>query len=195
MRFNPTARRVYLAPALGLVLITAMSACSSGSSSTQNPQNAQGSFSAAASSVRPSAPSAPAVPPSAGTGGSSSAVSEITTNWNTFFNSSTPNSKRVQLLENGSQFSSAINAFASSPLASAVTSKVDSVTLTSATKAKVKYDLSAMGTTVASGASGTSVLQDGTWKVGDDVFCGLLSQAKNAGLTIPVPSACSSASS
>jgi hypothetical protein len=68
------------------------------------------------------------------------------------------------------------------------------VTLTSATAAKVKYDLSALGTTVASGAIGTSVLQDGTWKVGDDVFCGLLSQAKSAGLTIPVPSACSSVS-
>jgi hypothetical protein len=63
--------------------------------------------------------------------------------------------------------------------------------VTSATAAKVKYDLSALGTTVASGATGTSVLQDGTWKVGDDVFCGLLSQAKSAGLTIPVPSVCS----
>jgi hypothetical protein len=100
----------------------------------------------------------------------------------------------VQLLENGSQFSSAISAFASSPLAAAVTSKVDAVTLTSSTKATVKYNLSALGTTVANGASGSSVLQDGTWKVGDDVFCGLLTQAKSAGLTIPVPSACSSAS-
>ncbi len=126
--------------------------------------------------------------------GSSSAVAEITQNWTTFFNSSTPNSKRVQLLENGSQFSSAISAFAASPLAAAVTSKVDSVSLSSATKAKVKYDLSAMGATVASGASGTAVLQDGTWKVGDDVFCGLLTEAKSAGITIPVPSACSSAS-
>ena len=139
-----------------------------------------------------SAPSASSSP--AASGGSASAVSEITTNWNTFFNSSTPNSKRVQLLENGSQFSSAITAFAASPLAAAVTSKVDSVSLSSATKAKVKYDLSAMGTTVASGASGSAVLQDGTWKVGDDVFCGLLTEAKSAGITIPVPSACSSAS-
>jgi hypothetical protein len=134
---------------------------------------------------------APATPSS---GGSSSAVSEIKTNWNAFFNPSTPNSKRVQLLENGSQFTSAIAAFSSSPLASAVTSKVDSVTLSSATKATVKYDLSAMGTTVASGASGDSVLQNGTWKVGDKVFCGLLTQAKSAGVTVPVPSACSSAS-
>ncbi|MGH3245245.1 MAG: hypothetical protein ACRDOI_03415 [Trebonia sp.] len=67
------------------------------------------------------------------------------------------------------------------------------MTLSSATKAKVKYDLSALGATVASGATGTAVLQDGTWKVGDDVFCGLLTQAKSAGLTIPVPSVCSSA--
>jgi hypothetical protein len=100
----------------------------------------------------------------------------------------------VQLLENGSQFAASLSAFSSSPLAAAVTSKVDSVTVTSATKAKVKYDLSALGATVASGATGDSVLQDGTWKVGDDVFCGLLSQAKSAGLSIPVPATCSSAS-
>jgi hypothetical protein len=184
MRFNLTARRACLAPALGLVLVTAVSACSSSSSSS--------SSSAAPSTPASSSASAPAATSSAAaSGGSSSAVAEITTNWNTFFNSSTPNSKRVQLLQNGSQFTSSISAFASSPLAAAVTSKVDSVTVTSATAAKVKYDLSALGTTVASGATGTSVLQDGTWKVGDDVFCGLLSQAKSAGLTIPVPSVCS----
>jgi hypothetical protein len=205
MRYIPINRRIYLAPALGLVLVAAMSACSSGgSSSTQNPQNAQGSFSVAPSQVHPTAQSAPAVPPSAGPSasagpslsarGSASAISEITANWNTFFGSSTPNSKRVQLLQNGSEFSSSVSAFSSSPLASAVTSKVDSVTLTSVTQAKVKYDLSAMGATVAKGASGTSVLQDGTWKVGDGVFCGLLSEPKSAGLTIPVPAACSSAS-
>ena len=186
MRINRTARRVYLAPALGLVLVAAMSACSSSSSSS--------SSSTAPSTPASSPASAPAASSSPAASGSSSAVAEITTNWNAFFNPATPNSKRVQLLENGSQFASAISAFASSPLASAVTSKVDSVTLTSASAAQVKYDLSALGTTVASGATGTSVLQDGTWKVGDEVFCSLLSQAKSAGLTVPVPSACSSAS-
>jgi hypothetical protein len=138
------------------------------------------------------------VPPSAGSpasaGGPASDISEITANWNTFFTSSTPPSKRVQLLQNGSEFSSSISAFASSPLASAVTSKVDTVVETSATQAKVKYDLSAMGAKVANGAIGTSVLQDSTWKVGDDVFCRLLSEAKSAGVTIPVPAACSSVS-
>ena len=190
MRLNPPARRFYLVPALGLVLVTAMAACSSGSSSSSSvaattPTSVPASVSATAT--------ASATPAASGSG-SSSAVAEITTNWNAFFNPSTPNSKRVQLLQNGSQFTAAISAFASSPLAAAVTSKVDSVTLSSATSANVKYDLSAMGATVATGASGTSVLQDGTWKVGDEVFCGLLTEAKSAGITVPVPSACSSAS-
>jgi len=187
MRFNPSARRVYLAPALGLMLLTAIAACSSSASSSSTPGS---SASATAPSSAPSAPSAPA----SGSGGSSSAVSEITTNWNTFFNSSTPNSKRVQLLENGSQFSAAIASLSGTPLASGLSSKVDSVSLTSSTKATVKYDLSALGQTVANGATGSSVLQDGTWKVGDDVFCGLLNQAKTFGLSVTVPSVCSSAS-
>jgi len=187
MRTNPITRRVYLAPALGLLLVAAMSACSSSSST---------SSSAPAASTSAAAPSSAAASSAAASGaatGSSAAVAEITANWTKFFNSSTPNSERVKLLENGSQFSGSIAAFSSSPLAAAVTSKVDSVTLDSATKATVKYDLSAMGATVASGAKGSSVLQDGTWKVGDDVFCGLLTQANGAGMKIPVPSACSSA--
>ena len=188
MRFNKKARRVYLAPALGLVLVTAISACSSSSSSSSSSTASTAASTPASPSAAASASSSPAA-----SGGSGSAVSEITTNWNTFFNSSTPNSKRILLLQNGSQFASSLSAFTSSPLASAVTSKVDAVTLTSSTQAKVKYDLSAMGTTVASGATGSSVLQDGIWKVGDDVFCSLLTQAKSAGLTIPVPTACSSA--
>lgn len=193
MRFNPTARRAYLAPALGLVLLTAIAACSSSASSSSTPGSSASAV--PASSTRPPASSAPAVPPSAGTGGSSSAVSEITTNWNTFFNSSTPNSKRIQLLENGEQFASAINSLSSTPLASGLSSKVNSVSVTSATKATVKYDLSALGQTVAKGATGSSVLQNGTWKVGDNVFCGLLTQAKAFGLSVTVPSVCKSASS
>jgi len=182
----------WLALAVGPVLVAAVSACSaSGSSSTQNPQNAQGSFSAAPSEVRPTAGSAPAVPAGV-SGGVPSDVMQITTSWTTFFRSSTPASTRVRLLQNGSEFASAVSAFASSPLAAAVTSKVDSVALSSATQAKVTYDLSVAGETVATRATGTLVLQDGTWKVGDDVFCGLLGQARKAGLTVTVPAACNS---
>jgi hypothetical protein len=190
MLFHPT-RQVLLVPALGLALVAATAACSSGSSSSSSTPGSSASATAPASapSSAASAPSAPA----SGSGGTGSAVSQITTNWNTFFNSSTPNSKRVQLLENGSQFSTAINQLASTPLASGLSSKVVSVTVTSSTKASVKYDLSALGQSVATGATGSSVLQDGIWKVGDDVFCGLLTQAKAFGLSVTVPSVCSSA--
>ncbi|MFZ0079267.1 MAG: hypothetical protein WBF20_10260 [Trebonia sp.] len=181
MRFHSRVHRFYLAPALGLVFALAITACSSGGSSSSS-----------------TATSAPAATTSAATASSSaaaggSAVAQITANWEAFFNPATPNSKRVQLLENGSEFASAINAFSASPLAQQVSSKVDSVSVTSATKANVKYDLTAAGTSVATGQTGTSVLQDGVWKVGDEVFCGLLKQGASL-LNISVPAACNSAS-
>jgi hypothetical protein len=171
--------RLYLAPAVGLVLAAAITACSS-----------SGSSSSSSSTSAPATTSSSAAPATSAAGGS--AVAQITANWEAFFSASTPNSKRIQLLQNGSQFSSAISAFASSPLASAVSSKVDSVTVTSATQANVKYDLTAAGTAVASGATGTAVLQDGVWKVGDGVFCGLLKEGSSI-LNIKLPAACSSA--
>jgi hypothetical protein len=181
MRFHSRVHRFYLAPALGLVFALAITACSSSGSSSSS-----------------TATSAPAATTSAATASSSaaaggSAVAQITANWEAFFNPATPNSKRVQLLENGSEFASAISAFSASPLAQQVSSKVDSVSVTSATKANVKYDLTAAGTAVATGQTGTSVLQDGVWKVGDDVFCGLLKEGASL-LNVSVPAACNSAS-
>lgn len=183
MRFHyARVHRLYLAPALGLVFALAITACSSSGSSSSS-----------------TATSAPAATTSAATAASSSAaaggsaVAQITANWEAFFNPATPNAKRVLLLENGAQFASAITAFSASPLAQSVSSKVDSVSLTSTTKANVKYDLTAAGTSVATGQTGTSVLQNGVWKVGDDVFCGLLKQGA-ALLNISVPAACNSAS-
>jgi hypothetical protein len=182
MRFHYSrVHRLYLAPALGLVFALAITACSSSGSSS----------SSTAATSAPATTSAATASSSAAAGGS--AVAQITANWEAFFNPATPNSKRVQLLENGSEFASAINAFSASPLAQQVSSKVDSVSVTSATKANVKYDLTAAGTSVASGQTGTSVLQDGVWKVGDEVFCGLLKEGASL-LNISVPAACNTAS-
>ena len=183
MRFHYSrVHRLYLAPALGLVFALAITACSSSGSS---------SSSTAATSAPAATTSAATASSSAAAGGS--AVAQITANWEAFFNPATPNSKRVQLLENGSEFASAISAFSASPLAQQVSSKVDSVSVTSATKANVKYDLTAAGTPVATGQTGTSVLQDGVWKVGDEVFCALLKEGASL-LNISVPAACNSAS-
>ena len=182
MQFTMKGHRAYAAPALGLILVTAISACSSSSSSSSS----SASSPATATASGNSASSAPAT---AG-GSSSGTTSQITTNWNKFFSSSTPTSEREQLLENGAQFAPALTALGSIP----VSSKVDSVTMSSATKATVKYNLTALGQTVASGVSGSAVLQNGTWKVGDDVLCGLLTEGKAAGMVSAVPSVCSSAS-
>ncbi len=202
MQPKSAARWTYLAPALGLVLAATLSACHS----VENTQNQQGSFSAAPSEVHPSAVSAPATPhvgtvgptgettataDSASSG--SAAVAAVTTSWNRFFSRNTPSSDRVMLLQNGSQFASVLKALAASPLASAVTSKVDSVTVTSGSQAKVAYELSGLGASAVRSVAGTAVWQDGRWKVGDDVFCRLLRQAKSAGLSVPVSSACGSA--
>lgn len=180
MRFHHMARRILLAPALGLVLAAGVAACSSSPSTTSTPPAT-------------SAPASPTSnsPTASGTqgAGASSAVAAITTNWEKFFSSSTPNSERVQLLQNGSAFAATVSKFSSSPLASAVSAKVDSVTQTSATQANVKYDLTAAGTSVEKGATGVAVLEDGVWKVGDASFCGLLKEGATF-LNIPLPSAC-----
>src|SRR5215467_7297007 len=173
MRFHYMARRIFLAPALGLALAVAITACSSSGSSSSSTAASKPAVAASSSAA----------------GGSAATEAAIKTNWDAFFSSSTPTGQRAKYLQNGEAFSAAIKAFAASPLASAVTSKVDSVTVNSPTKATVKYDLSAAGTTVASGATGSAVLENGTWKVGDDVFCGLLKQGA-ALLNITVPAAC-----
>ena len=179
MRFPLVARRIILAPVLGLALALAVSACSSSGSS---------SSSSAASPPASSSPSA--VPVSSGpapSSGNSAAVAQITANWEKFFNSSTPTSERVTLLQNGSAFGGAISGLTS--LVSNLGAKVTNVTLTSATRATVKYDLTAGGTSLLSNQTGTAVLENGVWKVGDASLCGLITLVPGG----TVPSACSSA--
>jgi hypothetical protein len=119
-------------------------------------------------------------------------VAKITANWEKFFDSATPTSQRVALLQNGSTFSSALSSLASNPLSTGLAAKVTSVTVTSATQATVKYNLTGPGgTALLSNQTGTAVLEGGVWKVGDASFCGLLSVA-GAALNLKVPAACHS---
>ena len=163
--------RIFITPALGLMLAAAITACSSGSSSSS-------------SSPATSSPASSSAATSTG-----SAAATITANWEKFFNSSTAESERITLLQNGSTFASAVQSFAASPLASAVSAKVDSVKDITSTQATVTYDLTAAGQTVEKAASGTAVYQDGTWKVGDASFCGLL-EAGASLMNLKVPAAC-----
>ena len=178
MRFPLVARRIMLAPALGLALALAVAACSSSSSSS--------SSSAPASSAPAS--SAPASSAPASSLNTAAAVAEITANWEKFFNASTPTSERVALLQNGSAFAGAIGSL--SHLVSGLGAKVTAVTVNSATTATVTYNLTAGGSSLLSGQTGKAVYENGVWKVGDASLCGLIKLVPGGS----VPTACNSAS-
>ena len=59
------------------------------------------------------------------------------------------------------------------PLAASAAAKVSAVTLTSATKATVRYTITIGGQPALANQKGVAVLQAGTWKVGDQSFCAL----------------------
>jgi hypothetical protein len=180
MRFKLLARRI-ATPALGLALAATMAACSSSSTSS-----AAGSGSSAPPSS--SAPGSAASSP--GTGSTADAAAQIKANWEKFFDASTPVAEKVKLLQNGAALESAIKAFANFPLASGIGAKVTNVTVSSATKAAVTYNLtSSSGGALLSGQKGVSVYQDGTWKVGDESLCGLFRLIPGG----TVPPACNSA--
>jgi len=82
-----------------------------------------------------------------------------------------------------------IRSQASSSLAAHASVTVSSVTLVSATRAKVVYTLLEDGTPVRARQLGVAVYQDGTWKVGVATFCSLLA-IENGGRTSLLPAAC-----
>ncbi len=77
------------------------------------------------------------------------------------------------------------------PLASGIGAKVTKVVVNSATSATVTFNIvSTGGSKLLTGQTGTSVYQDGTWKVGDSSLCGLFKLIPGGS----VPAACNSAS-
>jgi len=182
MRFNLLARRIILAPALGLALAMTVVACSSSSRTSAS----SGSSSSAANS--PASSSAPASSSSSSTPSNSGATAQITANWEAFFDGKTPAAKKISLLQNGQKFASVIDAQAGSGLASSAGAKVTKVVLDSSTKATVTYDITLNGSTALANQTGTAVYEGGTWKVGDVSFCQLL-KLENGGTA---PSLCSS---
>lgn len=177
MRFRYMARRIFLAPALALALAGAISACSSSPSSSST------------SPPTPAATGTPAAAPStSSSGGSAATIATIKSNWEKFFNGSTPTSERVALLQNGSAFEAEINSL--SALGTAASATVSSVTLASSTLATVHYTVDIAGKAALPNATGSAVYENGTWKVGDASFCSLLTM-ENGG---KAPSVCSSIS-
>jgi hypothetical protein len=149
------------------------------------------SLAACGSSSSTTPPPAPGAS-SAGSGGNSATERTIASDWTAFFSAKTPVSKRISLLQDGSQFASVIRAQAGSGLAATASAKVAKVTLVSPTQAKVAYSILVSGQSALPNQSGVAVLQDGTWKVGVASFCGLLT-IENNGSTAQLPAACKTA--
>src|SRR5271165_6754043 len=77
---------------------------------------------------------------SSSTGSSSTgAAATITTNWETFFDASTPVAKRVTLLQDGSMFPTSV--LAATGLAAHAKAQVLAVTNVTSSQAKVKYNI------------------------------------------------------
>jgi hypothetical protein len=99
---------------------------------------------------------------------------EIRRVWERFFAGTTSASDKEKLLENGSEFSDALEAAAKSPFAKQSGARVSRVTLLGPAKAKVVYAILLSGKPVLSNRRGTAVKEGGEWKVGTASFCQLL---------------------
>lgn len=99
---------------------------------------------------------------------------EITKSYTEFFSGASSAKTKIGLLQNGSTFAQVIDAQASSPLAKSAEAKVERVTLTSSTTAKVVYTIYLGGQAALKNQTGEAVKVDGHWEVGDGSFCALL---------------------
>ena len=126
--------------------------------------------------------STPTVSPSAvGTApaDTAAATADIKRNWAAFFDSKNKDPKRLDLLQDGAALKAA-GAIKDDPNPKPLAAQVTSVSFTSATTAKVVYDLLQNDTPLLPGATGDAVYVDGMWKVSKMTFCQLLALG-NAG--------------
>jgi hypothetical protein len=154
---------------------------------------------ACSSSAPPGIPAAPVgTTGSTGTttstsGGGNSKESAVAANWTAFFSAKTPVSKRVSLLQDGSEFSAIIQAQAGSTMAQEASAEVTRVSLMSGTLATVSYSIQLDGTTALPDQTGQAVLIGTTWEVGVGSFCSLLI-LENGGSRSSLPPACAAPS-
>lgn len=164
---------------------TTLPATSSSSSSSSSSTSSSSSSTGAALSTGGSI-SGVSVGTSASFSGEAATVAQ---NFNKFFNSNSSASDRLSVLQNSSQFASAVQALVGSSFAKNVSANVTNVQVNGNT-AKVTYDLSLNGAKVAT-ETGTAVKENGQWKVADTTLCQLLQLGALAG--VQLPSACAGA--
>ncbi|MFH8466902.1 hypothetical protein [Streptomyces sp. NPDC017991] len=165
-----TGRRLVVAV---LLLAPALTACGddSGGDDTDPPSPSAERTSKAEPSPSPST-SAPDDP--------AAAEKEIKENWKKFFDPAVPPKEKQAVLENGDEMGAVLKGFSGDERGGQVEATVGKVAFTSPTDADVTYTLTLKGATVMPDAAGTSVEQDGTWKVSVKTLCGLVTLSGNA---------------
>ena len=104
------------------------------------------------------------------------AVAAITANWKTVFDGKAPIPGRLALVQDGPQVAAFVEAQAKTSFGQAAagsTATVSSVTVTSAARATVHYEVLLLGTPLLKNQVGTAVYLGGVWKVAIGSFCGL----------------------
>ncbi|MFJ8635250.1 hypothetical protein [Streptomyces sp. NPDC093568] len=112
------------------------------------------------------------------------AETEIKQNWQKFFDPKTSLEDKQTVLENGERMAPVLQAFSGDERGGQVQAQVSKIEFTSPTEANVTYDLTLKGATALPNASGTTVEQDGTWKVSAKTLCALVQLSGNGS---PVP--------
>jgi hypothetical protein len=106
-------------------------------------------------------------------GDTAAAQAQIKSAYQKFFSGQTSIPDRVSVLQGGSKFKGLVTSFASNPLAKNVSVAVSTVKLEGQDRAKVVYTVKLGGAALPK-QTGTAVLENGTWKVGDASLCRLV---------------------
>lgn len=119
-------------------------------------------------------------PSTSGPADQAAAEKEIKENWQKFFDPKTPTKDKQAVLENGDAMGPVLQVFSGDQRGGQVEAQVTKVEFTEPTEATVTYTLLLNGATALPDASGTSVEQDGTWKVSVSTLCALVQLSGNA---------------
>ncbi|MGW3291813.1 hypothetical protein ACWDR3_45050 [Streptomyces sp. NPDC001002] len=160
------------AVAVTLALAPVLAACSDDSggndSAPPTPSVAE-TTSAPASEPAATAPADPAA-----------AERQVKANWEKFFDPKFSTKDKQAVLEDGDKMGPVLRAFNGDERGGQVQAEVTTVEFTKADEATVTYNLTLNGATALPKASGTSVEQDGTWKVSVNTLCALVALSGDA---------------
>ncbi|WP_229377842.1 hypothetical protein [Streptomyces sp. VRA16 Mangrove soil] len=160
-----------LALAAALVLGPALAACGDDSGGADSSPPTPTSQRPSPSSQQPTA-TAPA--------DRAAAEKQIKSNWKKFFDPAVPLKEKADVLQDGAKMSKVLESFNGDKRGGQVQAEVTKITFTSPTEADVTYSLALKGATVLPDATGTSVEQDGIWKVSVTTLCALVQLSGNA---------------